>query len=69
GSHPYLTQRVCQLARQAGCDSILAVDALIAAEFLSGQAREQEPNLQFVHSSMLRRDITLRRCSVSTAMS
>jgi hypothetical protein len=57
GGHPYLTQRVCQLARQADCDSILAVDALIATEFLSGQAREQEPNLQFVHSSMLRRDI------------
>ncbi len=57
GGHPYLTQRGCQLASGTGCSTPREVDALVGEAFFSGSAREQEPNLQFVHASMLGRDV------------
>jgi WD40 repeat protein len=57
GGHPYLTQRLCQLARQGGCRSADEVDGVVAGEFFAGSSRDQEPNLQFVHASMLGRDV------------
>ncbi len=59
GGHPYLTQRLCQLARRAECSTAREVDEIVAAEFFSERAREQEPNLQFAHNSMLGRDVDI----------
>lgn len=60
GGHPYLTQRLCQVAAEqaaAGEDKLIGekrVDGLCEEMFLTRRAREQDDNLLFVRERILR---------------
>lgn len=60
--HPYLTQRLCQLAAQqpAGACDAARIDALVQRHFLSDEGRK-DPNLKFVQDRVQASPAPLRR--------
>jgi WD40 repeat protein len=54
GGHPYLTQRLCQVAAEKTLREARGIDRLVERLFFSKRAREYDDNLIFVSERMLR---------------
>jgi WD40 repeat protein len=59
GGHPYLTQRLCRSAAEAGIHTSAEVDTLCANLFLTHTAKESDDNLSFVRNRLLRSEVDL----------
>lgn len=57
GGCPYLTQRLCQLAARAGCETTLGVDEVVKETFFLPDACDRERDLQAVRAAMLDADV------------
>ncbi len=59
GGHPYLTQRLCRSAAEAGIHTRTEVDTLCTNLFLMQTARESDDNLSFVRNRLLKSEADL----------
>ncbi len=59
GGHPYLTQRLCRSAAEAGIHTSAELDKLCTNLFLTHTAKESDDNLSFVRNRLLRSEVDL----------
>ena len=57
--HPYLTQRLCRSAQEAGAATTAEIDRLCTGLFLNHSAQESDDNLAFVRNRLLKSEADL----------
>jgi len=57
--HPYLTQRLCRSAQEAGAATVAEIDRLCTGLFLNHSAQESDDNLAFVRNRLLKSEADL----------